>query len=510
MKIIIPIASSDKEIFEIFSTIKPLVKLGGKTMIETFIHNFKFDYEYIFLCKQKDLIETDLLKVIRNLKIKKKIVSINKDTSSVIETLYFAKKFVGINEEVLICHPDNINIFFSKQAFQKKLKQNKSDGLLLAFDEDSQTNTVETHTGRATVEENKILKIIEKSIKTENSKRLAGIYYFKKWGEFLKFSKKTFENQSPVKGRYFLSQVYNEYLHSKKKIELFYVKKHITFGLVSYIKEYNFWYNYFKFNSNRKLKIKFNFLNLIPSCGEGSRFKGENKKNFKPLIKVDNKYMITKTVNSLPIANKNAVIIRQDHDDEYQFKKKIKSKINNSDVMLLKKKTSGMATTCYEYLKKYKKNTPILISSCDYAVVFDEKKLQETINFFDPDVMIWTFKHYPDARLAPFAYAYCEIQNGEVTKISEKTPISDTPHLDHIAQGIFYFKSKQIFMKAFNKMIKDKNKINNEYYVGNSINELIKENYSVIPFEVEQYICLGTLEDLKVYNFWSGFFHDKS
>ena len=71
-----------------------------------------------------------------------------------------------------------------------------------------------------------------------------------------------------------------------------------------------------------------------------------------------------------------------------------------------------------------------------------------------------------------------------------------------------FFKSKDIFMKAFKRMINDKNKINNEYYVGNSINQLIKENYNVIPFEVEQYICLGTLQDLKVYNFWSGYFND--
>jgi len=66
-------------------------------------------------------------------------------------------------------------------------------------------------------------------------------------------------------------------------------------------------------------------------------------------------------------------------------------------------------------------------------------------------------------------------------------------------------------MKAYKKMVIQKNKINNEYYVGNSINQLIKENYVVIPFEVEQYICLGTVNDLKVYNFWSDFFsNDKS
>ena len=168
-----------------------------------------------------------------------------------------------------------------------------------------------------------------------------------------------------------------------------------------------------------------------------------------------------------------------------------------------------MATTCYEYLKNYKKNNPILISSCDYSVIFDENKLKKIINYFNPDVIVWTFKNYPDARIAPFAYAYCEIKNGKVNRISEKEPISNNPHLDHIAQGIFYFKSKNIFIRAFKKMIKKKNKVNNEYYVGNSINELIRENYNVIPFEVEQYICLGTLQDLKVYNFWSSYFNDK-
>lgn len=510
MKIIIPLASSDLEIFQNYSKIKPLVKLGSKTMIETFVKNFDLNYEFIFLCRQQDLIETNLLNVLQKLKIKKQIVEIKKNTSSVIETVHFAKKYVKSNESILICHQDCVSVFFSKNDLTKNLKKPNSDGLLFAFDGEHQTNTSETHTGRVLIKNDEVIEIVEKAIKTKNSKTLAGIYHFSKWGDFLRYSKKTYENQLPVNGRYFISQVYNEYLRDKKKIKIFYVKKHVTFGLVPYINEYNFWYKYFKYNIKKKLDIKFDFLNLIPSCGDGLRFLQENKDNFKPLIDVDGKLMIEKTINSLPVAKKNAVIMRADHNENYDFKKKIKDKINNLDVMVLKKKTSGMATTCYEYLKNYKKDNPILISSCDYAVVFDEEKLKRVIEFFDPDVVIWTFKNYPDARIAPFAYAYCEIKNGMVKKISEKTPISDSPNLDHIAQGIFYFKSKKIFMKAFKKMIKSKNKINNEYYVGNSINELIKENYNVIPFEVEQYICLGTLQDLKVYNFWSGFFNDKS
>ena len=165
-----------------------------------------------------------------------------------------------------------------------------------------------------------------------------------------------------------------------------------------------------------------------------------------------------------------------------------------------------MASTCYEYVKNLPKKTPLLISSCDYSQIFDEKKFHNLIKYFDPDVVIWSFKNYPDARLSPFAYAYLDVKNGLVKKISEKTPISDNPHLDHIAQGIFYFKSAEIFLKATQIMFKNKNTINNEYYVGNSINELINQNYTVLPFEVEQYICLGTPRDLNVYKFWYSVF----
>ena len=47
-------------------------------MIETFIENFNLDFEFIFLCRQKDLIETDLLTILDKQKIKKKIVAIKK------------------------------------------------------------------------------------------------------------------------------------------------------------------------------------------------------------------------------------------------------------------------------------------------------------------------------------------------------------------------------------------------------------------------------------------------
>lgn len=507
MKIIVPIAESgDKTFVNSFNTIKPLAKIGNLTMLEKFVKHFNFNYEFVFLCNAKDLIETDLLNLINKLKIKKKVISIKNNTSNVIETIHHAKNYIKKDEKITIVHPDGINFFFSKKKVVSKFKNPKCEGMLFAYDEEIQTNTTETHTGRLIFKNKKVIKIVEKSAQMENSKKLAGIYFFNKWSDFLYFSNLTFKRQEPVNGRYFVSQVYNEYIKEKKKIDMFLIKKHIAFGLVPYVEEYNFWHTYFTKNFNKKLNEKFNFVNLIPSCGDGMRFLNKNKDSFKPLIKVDNKTMIKKTIDSLPLAKKNVVIIRKDHDDRYNFSKKIKKDLKKTDVLILNKKTSGMASTCYEYVKNIPKNTPLLISSCDYSLVFDEKKFSNLISHFDPDVIVWSFKNYPDARLTPYAYAYLEINNGLVKKISEKKPISNEPHLDHIAQGIFYFKSAKIFLDATIEMFKNKRTINNEYYVGNSINELIKKKYKVLPFQVDQYICLGTPRDLNVYDFWYSVF----
>ena len=121
MKIIIPMASTDQDMLENYSTIKPLVKLGNKTMVEMFVKNFGLNCEYIFLCKQQDLIETELLSVIQNLKVKKKIVGITKNTSSVLETVFFANKHVKKKDSILRI-VEFLNLFFPLKIDKQKLE----------------------------------------------------------------------------------------------------------------------------------------------------------------------------------------------------------------------------------------------------------------------------------------------------------------------------------------------------------------------------------------------------
>ena len=52
-------------------------------------------------------------------------------------------------------------------------------------------------------------------------------------------------------------------------------------------------------------------VNLIPMAGEGQRFKNEGYKLPKPLIEIDGVPMVIKALKSLPLADKNILIVRK-------------------------------------------------------------------------------------------------------------------------------------------------------------------------------------------------------
>ena len=72
MKIIVPIAGNSDEFIDKFNTLKPLTKVGDTTVIDKFIASFKFNLEYIFICRLEDILNTNLIEKLNSLKIKKK------------------------------------------------------------------------------------------------------------------------------------------------------------------------------------------------------------------------------------------------------------------------------------------------------------------------------------------------------------------------------------------------------------------------------------------------------
>ena len=113
---------------------------------------------------------------------------------------------------------------------------------------------------------------------------------------------------------------------------------------------------------------------IIPMAGLGSRFKKSNFKTIKPMILVDDKSILEKSIMDLPNAKKKIIILNEKIYYKYPVMKKIFIK-NNFDKILLKKPTLGQADTVYKTRDVLNHNKSALVHSCDYILKFSKKKI---------------------------------------------------------------------------------------------------------------------------------------
>jgi dTDP-glucose pyrophosphorylase len=84
--------------------------------------------------------------------------------------------------------------------------------------------------------------------------------------------------------------------------------------------------------------------------------------------------------------------------------------------------------------------------------------------------------------------------NGYVTEVAEKNPISDNATV-----GFYYWKHGSDFVRYAEKMIEKNIRVNNEFYVCPVFNQAVQDNKKIRVYEVKKMWGLGTPEDLNFY-----------
>lgn len=243
---------------------------------------------------------------------------------------------------------------------------------------------------------------------------------------------------------------------------------------------------------------------LVPMAGAGSRFKKEGYKVPKPLIMVNQKPMVVEATRHLPKGQKYIYICRKEHLIEDRIDDKIKQHFPNSKFIQIEYLTEGQAATCLLAKNQINNNEELIIGACDNGMIWNQEKfLKEKTN---ADCLIWTFRNNVTVINKPEAYGWVEINKlNEAENVSVKVPISSNPINDHAVVGTFWFKKGKYFVDAAEKMIRKDRRVNNEFYVDECINELIEEGLKVKVFEIDKYICWGTPNDLRTYEYWQNF-----
>ena len=228
---------------------------------------------------------------------------------------------------------------------------------------------------------------------------------------------------------------------------------------------------------------------LIPMAGAGYRFSSAGYTFPKPLIEVNHKPMIQVVVENLNIKAKFIYIVQKEHYEKYNLKFLLNLITPNCEIVQVEGITEGAACTTLLAEEYINNDKHLLIVNSDQFVEWDSNSFYYTMTNDNLDGGMLTFK----ATHPKWSFAKLD-ENGFITEIAEKKPISDIATV-----GIYYWNKGSDYVKYAEQMIKKNVRVNNEFYVAPVYNEAILDGFKFKPFNIKKMWGLGTPEDLKNY-----------
>jgi dTDP-glucose pyrophosphorylase len=234
---------------------------------------------------------------------------------------------------------------------------------------------------------------------------------------------------------------------------------------------------------------------VLPIAGRGSRFVKAGFQLPKPLIPVHGVPMIRVVVDNLSprSACRYVFLALQEHIDAHRIDERLRGIVPGCEVVPVRAVTEGAACTVLLAREFIDNDEPMMIANSDQFVDADINDYLAVMAAKGMDGMIMTFwSDHPK-------WSYCRMDaDGWVTEVVEKQVVSNEATV-----GIYNFRRGRDFVWAAERMIARNLRVNNEFYVAPTYNELIGGGARVgvynIGREYEQMHGLGIPEDLAAF-----------
>lgn len=234
---------------------------------------------------------------------------------------------------------------------------------------------------------------------------------------------------------------------------------------------------------------------VVPMAGAGTRFAREGFTDPKPLIRVNGVPMIQVVINNLaPKRPHRFIFICQSlHIEQYRLKDKLPTWAPGCEIIGLNGITEGAACTVLGARDLIDNDDELMIANSDqyvdvdidvYLSNLDKNKLDGLIMTMSANDPKWSFVGLDG--------------NNFVNRVVEKEVISNEATV-----GIYNFKRGSDFIRAADRMIRHNLRVNNEFYVAPSYNQLIEDGMRIGIYNVGEEACgmygLGTPADLSLF-----------
>ena len=506
MKVVIPMSGMSRRFMDAGYTIpKYLLEIDGKTVIEHIIDLYPKDTEFVCILNRKHHDETDVAGLLlHKLPEGSSIKVIDPHKLGPVHSVLQALSDIDDEEQVIVNYCD-FSMNWDYDDFVSHVTDTDCDGSVISYTGFHPHMLGSDNYAFCRLREGsfQIEEIREKQPFTDNKMSeyaSTGTYYFKK-GKYIKYYfQKLIDNDININGEYYVSLVYNLMIEDGLYNTVYEVPNMLQWGTPLDVRIYQQWSDYYKkaIEGQKEIELE-NCILALPMAGAGSRFSKDGYTKPKPFLHVNGKYMYEQAVRCLPKTDKVMYACLLDHPAP-----------KSGDVLWIDGVLEGQALSTHRIIEKCGDKS-ILVSACDNGVFYDADKFLELVNDESNDIIVWTYRNNYTSHLQPNAYSWVNCDSDDiVTRVDVKDFKGENPVNEYAITGTMFFRNRKVYDRSLIRLFEKNDKVNGEYYIDSLLNAAIDLGYTVKNFEIDNYICWGTPNDLKTYQYWQKFFNKVS
>jgi dTDP-glucose pyrophosphorylase len=517
MQIIVPMSGFGERFRRAgYAVPKPLIYIDGRPIIAHVIDMFPGETDFIFICNQEHLNEPAyrMEAVLKQYCPSGQILGIPPHKLGPINAVRQAEHLLNPAEPVVVNYCD-FTCYWDWHHFKSYVKKTACVGAIPSYKGFHPHSLGSTNYAYICEIEGWVQDIQEKQPYTNNRMQeyaSSGTYYFASAKIMSEAFRTVMEQDLNIGGEYYVSLAYKPLLSSKQPVFVYPLQHFMQWGTPEDVVEYTTWSKAFKrLITQSESPPSTKAALVIPMAGLGQRFADEGYFLTKPLIPVSGLPMVAQATHDLPPADNHVFVLRADMIGYANVANQLRVLYPKAIIKTIDRTTEGQACTALIGLDALedevgKSSFPITIGACDNGVLYDSDAFGKLIN--DPlvDVIVWGIRGYPNATRHPKMFGWIDSEGGLIHSISVKTPLSN-PATDPVVLGTFTFRRADDFRKALNRLIKREGRINGEFYIDSLINDAVELGLRCHLFEVDSYLCWGTPNDLRTFEYWQSCFH---
>lgn len=517
MQIVIPMSGFGERFRRAgYNVPKPLIPIEGKPLIAHVIDMFPGEADLVFVCSQSHLDEPSyrMREILREICPSGRIIGIAPHRLGPSHAVLQVTHLLDPQQPVVVNYCD-FTCYWDWQHFKTFVRDTGCAGAIPAYKGFHPHSLGTTNYCYMREAQGWVVDIQEKQPYTNNRMQefaSSGTYHFATAQIMSDALRASIDQGLSYDGEFFVSLAYKPLLAQKRQVAVYPLQHFMQWGTPEDVAEYNYWSRAFRGLISKPIgSSEADGSVIVPMAGLGQRFINEGYSLPKPLIPVSGKPMVAQASHDLPPARRRAFALRKNMPGYEAANTELSRRYRHSVITTVDRVTEGQACTAIIALdaleKKFGATTePITIGSCDSGALYDLAAYRKLISRADTDVIVWGIRGYANAIRHPAMHSWISSCGDVIRSVSVKAPL-DNPESDPVVLGTFTFRRSNDFRRTVRRMVERNGTTNGEFYIDACINDAIDMGLNCRLFEVDSYLCWGTPDDLRTFEYWQSCFH---